>query len=142
MNILVDTCIWSLALRRSIVQDVPEIKELSELIYEQRVLFLGIVRQEILSGIRDETQFISLRDHLRAFPDVPYEQADFECAAEYYNICRKNGVQGSNADFLICAVSNRMNAPIFTTDSDFLNYSRFLPIKLHDPRPLLGLIGN
>jgi hypothetical protein len=67
VNILVDTCIWSLALRRSIVQDVPEIKELSELIYEQRVLFLGIVRQEILSGIRDETQFISLRDHLWVF---------------------------------------------------------------------------
>ena len=53
MNILVDTCIWSLALRRAIVQDIPEVRELSELIHEQRVLFLGIVRQEILSGLRD-----------------------------------------------------------------------------------------
>ena len=134
MNVLVDTCIWSLALRRAIVQDIPEVRELSELIHEQRVLFLGIVRQEILSGLRDESQFVRLRDHLRAFLDVQQQQADFECAAEFYNICRKNGIQGSNADFLICAISNRMNAPILTTDLDFLEYSRFLPIKLHSPR--------
>ena len=134
MNVLVDTCIWSLALRRAIVQDIPEVRELSELIHEQRVLFLGIVRQEILSGLRDESQFVRLRDHLRVFLDVQQQQADFECAAEFYNICRKNGIQGSNADFLICAISNRMNAPILTTDLDFLEYSRFLPIKLHSPR--------
>ncbi len=134
MNVLVDTCIWSLALRRSIPQDAPEITELSELIREQRVLFLGTVRQEILSGIRDEAQFVRLRDRLRAFPDVQQEQADFECAAEFFNICRKNGIQGSNSDFLICSVAYRIDAPILTTDADFLNYSRFLPIKLHSPR--------
>jgi len=134
MNILVDTCIWSLALRRYIPQDIPEIKELSELIREQRVLFLGVVRQEILSGIREESQFIRLRDLLRAFPDVQQEQIDSERAAEFFNLCRKNGVQGSNTDFLICAIANRLNAPILTTDADFLNYSRFLPIHLHSPR--------
>ena len=105
MNILVDTCIWSLALRRSAPQDVAEVIELRELVCEQRVLLLGIVRQEILSGIRDELNFNRLRDHLRAFVDVQLETIDFECAADFCNICRKNGIQGSNADFLICAVA-------------------------------------
>lgn len=134
MNILVDTCVWSLALRRSIQQDAPEINELSELIREQRVLFLGVVRQEILSGIREESQFIKLRDFLRAFPDVQHEQTDSERAAEFFNLCKKNGVQGSNADFLVCAVASRLNASIFTMDADFINYSRFLPINLHSAR--------
>jgi hypothetical protein len=48
MNVLVDTCIWSLALRRSAPGDVPEVTELSELIQEQRVLIVGVIRQELL----------------------------------------------------------------------------------------------
>jgi len=131
MNVLVDTCIWSFALRRSAPQDFAEVKELRELVREQRVLFLGIVRQEILSGIREELHFIRLRDHLRAFSDVQLETADFECAAELFNTCRKNGIQGSNTDFLICAVASRMNVPILTTDADFVSYSQYIPIKLH-----------
>jgi predicted nucleic acid-binding protein len=134
MNVLVDTCIWSLALRRSAPQDVSEVNELRELICEQRVLILGIIRQEILSGIREELNFTRLRDHLRAFSDVHLETVDFECAAEFFNICRKSGIQGLNADFLICAVASRMNVPILTIDADFLSYSRFIPIKLHSVR--------
>jgi len=131
MNVLVDTCIWSLALRRSAPQTIAEVVEFQELIREQRVLFLGVIRQELLSGIKEEANFINLRDHLRAFPDITLESVDFESAAEFFNICRKNGIQGSNTDFLICAVANRMNVPILTTDADFVNYCRFLPIKLH-----------
>ncbi|HIJ96105.1 MAG TPA: PIN domain-containing protein [Desulfuromonadales bacterium] len=134
MNVLVDTCIWSLALRRSAPKGVPEVTELRELIQEQRVLIVGVIRQELLSGIREESLFINLRDHLRAFPDVRQVSEDFECAAEFFNRCRKNGVQGSNADFLICAVASRMNVPIFTTDADYISYSRFLPITLHSAR--------
>jgi predicted nucleic acid-binding protein len=139
MNILVDTCIWSLALRRSIPQDTSEIKELRELVGEQRILLLGTVRQEMLSGIREETQFLSLRDRLRAFPDVQQEQVDFECAADYFNACRKKGIQGSNTDFLICAVATRLKTPIFTTDADFISFSRLLPITLHSARAKYSL---
>jgi predicted nucleic acid-binding protein len=95
---------------------------------------LGVVRQELLSGIREETQFMRLRDHLRSFPDVQQETGDFECAADFFNTCRKNGIQGSNTDFLICAVASRLNASIFTTDTDYISYTRFLPIKLHSVR--------
>lgn len=131
MNVLVDTCVWSLALRRSFPLDLPVVRELRELISEQRVVMLGPVRQEILSGIREETHFLRLMEHLRAFPDSALEQHDFESGAEFFNICRRNGVQGSNTDFLICAAAIRLNIPIFTTDSDFISYSRFIPLSLH-----------
>ena len=134
MNVLVDTCVWSFALRRSSPLDLPVVRELRELISEQRVVMLGPVRQEILSGIREETHFLRLMEHLRAFPDAALEQHDFEIGAELFNTCRRNGVQGSSTDFLICAAATRLNIPIFTTDADFIAYSRFIPLSLHSVR--------
>jgi len=92
------------------------------------------VRQEILSGIKSHAHFRTLRDHLRPFPDIELTIGDFESAAEFDNLCRGKGVQGSNIDFLICAVAVRRQMPIFTTDADFTLFQQYLPIKLHSPR--------
>ena len=131
MNVLVDTCIWSLALRRLTPQDVPQIQVLKELISEQRVVMIGAIRQEILSGIREQSQFDLLRDKMRSFPDFPLLQEDYETAAAFFNDCRRVGIQGSTTDFLICAVSARHSLPIFTIDNDFSAYQRHLAITLY-----------
>ena len=98
-----------------------------------RVVLLGTVRQEILSGIKYHEQFEKLRNNLRAFPNLLINTEDYELAAEYFNICRCHGIQGSNTDFLICATANRRNYEIFTTDKDFINFSQYLPIVLTKP---------
>lgn len=131
MKIIVDTCIWSLAFRHNLTAGHPAVIELGELIQESRIQLLGPIRQEILSGIKSEAQFKSLRNTLRAFPDFPLDYSDFECAAEFYNICRGKGIQGSNTDFLICAVSHRHGYPIFTDDRDFGHYQSILNIQIH-----------
>ena len=71
MKILVDTCIWSLALRRNNRKKNNHVGELHELIKEVRVQLIGPVRQEILSGIKSKKQFETLKNHLSAFPDLP-----------------------------------------------------------------------
>jgi hypothetical protein len=43
---------------------------------------------------------------------------------EYFNTLRSKGIQGSNTDFLICAVSTRNNMPIFSNDNDFNHYKK------------------
>lgn len=134
MNVLVDTSIWSLALRRRTSNGQAVKRNLSELINELRVQIVGPIRQELLSGIKSESQFEKLRSYLSAFPDLPLEAADFENAAEFFNTCRKKGVQGSNTDFLICSVALRRDLEIFTSDHDFLDFSKYLPIKLYSPR--------
>jgi predicted nucleic acid-binding protein len=134
MQVLVDTSIWSLALRRNRTEEDSCVRELRELITELRVQMLGPIRQELLSGIRSPAQFGALRDHLRAFPDLELSSADFERAAEFFTRCRAKGVQGSNTDFLICAVADRHRLPILTTDGDFLLFQKVLPISLHQPR--------
>ena len=91
---------------------------------------LGSIRQEILSGVRTSEQFDRLRDTLRAFPDLNLVDADYELAAEFSNTCRRNGIQGSNTYFLICAAAHRRSYSIFTTDRDFHNFQAYIPINI------------
>jgi predicted nucleic acid-binding protein len=131
VKVLVDTSVWSLALRRRTQRANAAVDELRVLIDEGRVAMLGVVRQELLSGIRTREAFEQLRDHLRPFADEPLDTADFERAAEHFNTCRARGVQGSNTDFLICAVAERRRLPILTTDADFTRFAAVLPISLY-----------
>lgn len=130
MKVLVDTSVWSLALRRRTPAH-RSVDELRTLVAHGRAAIVGPIRQELLSGIRDRAGFERLRDHLRAFPDEPITSADYERAAECFNLCRAKGIQGSNTDFLLCAVAERLRFPILTTDEDFLRFGRMLPIRLH-----------
>lgn len=134
MMVLVDTPVWSLALRRS-----PEhlstaerqlTESLAELIREGRVQILGPIRQELLSGLREDVQFRKLRAHLRAFPEHALETADYEEAAHMNNRCRARGIAGSAVDFLICAGAHRRGWSILTTDRDFQSYATVLPLRL------------
>lgn len=142
MKVIVDTTVWSLALRRRSTDLAADerrlVAEWAELVKEGRVGLLGIVRQEVLSGIPDGAAARRLRDVLRAFPDVVASFLDHEAAAEAFNRCRAKGVAGSPVDFLICAVAIRLEAPVFTTDADFAVYARHLPLSLHAPRPGLA----
>jgi predicted nucleic acid-binding protein len=135
MMVLVDTPVWSLALRRKPEQLSSRERQLTEtlaeLIREGRVQLLGPIRQELLSGIREEAQFRKLRDYLRAFPEHPLEAADYEEAAHMNNRCRTRGIAGSAIDFLICAAAHRRGWMILTTDRDFQNYASVLHLRLH-----------
>lgn len=131
MNVLVDTSVWSLALRRRQESEHPATKVLKTLVSDGRAAMLGPVRQEILSGVKANEQFVTLRDHLRAFPDIALTSEDYEEAARFFNLCRAKGIQGSNTDFLVCATASRRDMPILTTDNDFVQFAKVLPIEIH-----------
>ncbi len=135
MMVLVDTPIWSLALRRRQRDLNPRQQVLSqslaELVRDGRAQIVGVVRQELLSGLREQAHFSKLRDYLRGFDDPALETADYEEAARMQNQCRNRGIAGSAIDFLICAVAHRRQWEIFTTESDFERYERVLAIKLY-----------
>ncbi len=139
MNIVVDTSVWSLALRRRRARSTstPEALELAELVREGRAVVIGPVRQELLSGISDARQFETLREALRAFPDLSLVAEDYETAATFFNQCRAKGIQGSNTDFLIVAVAARRKLGVLTTDADFVRFAKLLPLALHAPRASL-----
>jgi predicted nucleic acid-binding protein len=89
---------------------------------------IGPIRQELLSGIADPIQFSKLKDRLSPFEDIPLQPEHFVKAAEFSNRCRRNGIQGSTTDFLICAVAHLEEICIFTVDHDFEKYKKYLPL--------------
>jgi predicted nucleic acid-binding protein len=134
MQVIVDTSVWSLVLRRSAVPanavQQLAIAALKDLISDARAVLVGPVRQELLSGIKDPAQFELLRGALAAFPDEAMTTQDYERAAQVFNSCKARGVQGSNTDFLICAVALERKLPIFSLDQDFVHFKKCVPIEL------------
>ncbi len=130
--VLVDTSIWSLALRKKeyTIKEKAIIKYLAELIRKGLVMMIGPIRQEVLSGISDFTKFQLLRNNLAAFSDFEISTDDYETAAEYFNLCRSKGIQWSHTDFLICSIAKNNNFSIFTLDKDFELYQKYIDIDL------------
>ncbi|MGH8190383.1 MAG: PIN domain-containing protein [Rhodanobacteraceae bacterium] len=140
--ILVDTSIWSLALRRRRgglnATEHRHVREWQRLVREGTAALIGPVRQELLSGVRDEHAWERLRAALQPFPDLPLAFADYERAAQFFNRCRARGIAGSAIDLLICSASARFGAPIYTIDADFRRYASVLALDLHAPATVAG----
>jgi predicted nucleic acid-binding protein len=131
VSVLVDTCIWSYALRSKHQGFEAYVQQLNHLINENRVFIIGAIKQELLSGYSDSIKFESLNQHLSYFQNEQILDVDYIEAARFSNRCRQKGIQGSHTDFLICAVAVRLDVEILTTDKDFTFYQQHLPIKLY-----------
>ena len=122
MKLLADTSVWSLALRRKPTATLSAeerrlVAVLTEAIRDGRVVMVGPIRQEILSGIKEQAQFDRLRTTLAAFRDEPIDTEDYEEAARGYNLCRAQGVQCGPVDILICAVVARRKWSVLANDA-------------------------
>jgi predicted nucleic acid-binding protein len=122
VKLLVDTCVWSLALRRRSadrlsVDERELIAELGDAIQDRRAAIVGPVRQEILSGIRDRAQFLKTRELLDPFPDEKIVDHDYIEAARLFSLCQDRGFQCGPVDILLCAVAGRSRCQILTNDS-------------------------
>lgn len=137
-KVLVDSSVWSLALRRRPGDLNPEEGRLSEglaqLIRAGEAAIIGPIRQEVLSGVKPGNRFEQVREYLRDFVDEPVTLLDYEEAARFYNTCRSRGIAGTHVDLLVCAVAYSRDLEIFTIDDDFRRYAEHLPIALHSPR--------
>jgi predicted nucleic acid-binding protein len=133
-KILVDTNIWSTVLRRSSSIDDRLRNNLMQLIDEGRVAIIGPIRQEILSGIKDEKKYILLKDSLASFEDEIIESVDYEEAASISNKCIAKGYAVTAIDALIVAFSVRRGWEIYTKDKDFDRYEKISKLKKYIER--------
>lgn len=125
MKVLVDTCVWSLALRRrrTTLLNAEErelVARLEEAVRDGNVVMIGPVRQEVLSGIKDEPQFLKTARLLEPFPDEEPHTGDFVEAARLFNLCRSQGVQCGPVDMLICAIAVTRRCLVLTNDRGLL----------------------
>ncbi|MFZ1939623.1 MAG: PIN domain-containing protein [Terracidiphilus sp.] len=121
MKVIVDTCVWSLSLRRTTQarlnpQELKTLAELREAIRNRRAAVLGPIRQEVLSGIRDKARFSKTERLLDPFLDEEIATEDYVEAARFFNLCRDHGIECGPVDILICAVAVRNGYEILTND--------------------------
>ncbi|MFA6026269.1 MAG: PIN domain-containing protein [Ignavibacteriaceae bacterium] len=131
MRYLVDTSIWSLVLRRDEKHNEQLVHLLSELIDKKQVVLCGLVRQELLSGIKQPDQFRQLKLRLRHFKDILVTTDDYELAAEFFNQCRAKGVQASIIDFFLCSLAVNNDLVLLSADQDFLRIEKHIKVKVH-----------
>ena len=133
--VLVDTSVWSLALRRRPAALSPAehelVNEWANLVADGLATLIGPIRQEILSGIRRAEVFLALRESLLDFPHLGIDAEDYDRAAEFFNLCRTRGITGGPIDMLISSVAYRHAIPVFAADRDFGMFARHLPIRLY-----------
>jgi predicted nucleic acid-binding protein len=126
VKVLADACAWSLVLRRRsrniLSPDEQRIHDLlTEAIRDGQVAIIGPVRQEVLSGIKDNAHFDKLRSALSAFHDEPLTTFHYEEAARLYNLCRSRGVECGAIDILICTIAAQMRWSILTNDRGLMS---------------------
>jgi len=131
VNIIVDTSIWSLALRRHAHIQNPEAEILSKLIQQgENIYLLGIILQGILQGVKKPEDFTRLKEHLEAFPLLETKREHYVKAAELKNHLSRNGVQVSTVDALIATAAIVNDCYLYTTDTDFQYIAKHSKLKL------------
>jgi predicted nucleic acid-binding protein len=126
VNLVVDTSVWSLLLRRkNHDRSHPLVQKLKLCLERQDGIFLvGPILQEILDGIQNEKQFYTLAEYFSVFPLLEMDRLDYVEASRLRNHCRSKGVQAGPADFLIAAACIRWDYPLLTADGDFALIAR------------------
>lgn len=131
MRILVDTSIWSLALRRPSGVVNPEATLLKRIIEQgEDIYLLGIILQEVLQGIRKPNDFVALKEYFKAFPLIDLAREDYIRAAELKNHLVRKGKQGNTIDVLIASAAISRHCHLFTADKHFTHIAEHSELKL------------
>lgn len=121
MNLVVDTSVWSLVLRRQRVDEVnPMVRAFRSHIEAGDGIFLvGNILQELLDGLRSKKDFERLGRFLTPFPLLALERETYVAAAALRQRCRSRGVQVGAIDCLIASACIQHGFPLLTADRDF-----------------------
>ncbi len=131
MRILVDTSVWSLALRRQSSTVHAEAVLLRSLIEQgEDISILGIILQEILQGVRNPKDLNQLKEYFVAFPILELMREDYIKAAELKNHLMRNGKQVGTIDVLIASAAISYGCSLFTADQDFTYIAMHSKLKL------------
>jgi predicted nucleic acid-binding protein len=130
---IIDTSVWSEALRRkknTVNSSETVVRKIIE--NNDEIVVIGIILQEILSGITNEKLFREIKDILSDFLYIEITKNDYIYASELGNKCRSKGVIAGSVDFLIASAAIRNELELVTFDKDFFNISRHTNLKILD----------
>jgi predicted nucleic acid-binding protein len=129
--LLVDTSVWSLALRRDKPKRVPELDMLTEQLTSGDPVFTtGIVLQELLQGFTGPRARNAIVKQFAVLPFLVPDRTDDIKAAELRNKCRRKGVQVGTIDALLAQLCIHHGLVMLSTDRDFAQIARHSTLKI------------
>src|SRR6185503_475058 len=92
VTLLVDTSVWSLALRRDVKATEPEVDALkTALAGSEVVVTTGLILQELLQGFAGPKSRTQIIESFASLPMIQPDREDHIAAADLRNSCRKAG---------------------------------------------------
>jgi predicted nucleic acid-binding protein len=135
VTLLVDTSVWSLALRRDAVASEPEVQQLKDaLLGADVVVTTGLVLQELLQGFSGAKASAQIIERFAALPLLQPEREDHVAAAVLRNTCRRSGIQVGTIDALIAQLCIRHDLTLLSTDNDFKLAAKHCALRVWSPR--------
>ncbi len=132
--IVLATSMLSLAYRRRRTSEAEAkiVHHLQDRIRDRTpVAIPGIVLQELLTGVREETAFESLLNRLDGFPILTATPAEHIQAAQILNRCTRAGIACGTVDALIAAQTVWRDGELMTLDADFSRIAPLCGLKLY-----------
>jgi predicted nucleic acid-binding protein len=134
MGLLVDTSVWSLALRRDQPDPTPEVLHLKRaLVSGDSVYGTGLILQELLQGFAKPKAHTQIVKHFSVLPFLVPERQDHIDAAEIRNKCRRRGAQAGTIDALLAQLCVRHDLEMLTTDNDFRHIAEVVALQVWTP---------
>lgn len=131
MTLLVDTSVWSLALRRDANSAQPEVVALKDaLAGSDVVVTTGLVLQELLQGFAGPKARALIVDTFGVLALIQPDREDHIAAADLRNTCRRAGVQVGTVDALIAQLCIRHGLTLLSTDQDFVHTAKHTKLKV------------
>jgi predicted nucleic acid-binding protein len=139
MTLLVDTSVWSLALRRDAEAGEPEVQALRDaLLGDDIVVTTGLVLQELLQGFAGPKAQAQIVQRFAALPLIQPDRDDHVAAAGIRNVCRRAGIQVGTIDALLAQLCIRHELTLLTTDNDFRHAAKHCPLSLWPEKARAG----
>jgi predicted nucleic acid-binding protein len=134
VTLLVDTSVWSLALRRDRPEPSPHVEALRRALeLGEPVVTTGLILQELLQGFSGPKAHNQIVDRFSALPLLVPDRADHLDAAALRNTCRRAGLQIETIDALLAQLCIRHELTLLTTDQDFLGVESVSSLKVWKP---------
>lgn len=131
MTLLVDTSVWSLALRRDVESSAAEVQHLKDALFGADVVVTtGLVLQELLQGFSGAKSSAQIIERFSALPLLQPSREDHIAAAELRNACRRSGVQLGTIDALIAQLCIRHELTLLSTDKDFKSAAKYCALRV------------
>ncbi len=135
MTLLVDTSVWSLALRRDVKTQEPAVQALVDALGgAEIVVTTGLVLQELLQGFSGPKSAAAIIERFSALALIHPTRNDHVAAATVRNRCRRGGVQVGTVDALIAQICISNQLTLLTTDQDFRHAAKHCELTVWPAR--------